>query len=96
MRGEQRAFIDLQRIGRFHRQAPAACVADLSKRGEEALVALDRQNAACADAEQRAGETARARADLQHVATFERASLTRDAAGQIEIEQEILAERFLG
>ena len=46
--------------------------------------------------EQRAREAARAGADLDDGHAVERAGRARDAAGEVEIEQEILAERFFG
>ena len=60
------------------------------------LIALDRDHPARAFGEQRARQSARARADLDHGRAVQGTGGARDAAGEIEIEQEILAERFLG
>ncbi len=46
--------------------------------------------------EQCACQPAGTGADLNDSRTFERLSRPRNARGQIEVEQEILAERFLG
>ena len=69
---------------------------DLGERRDRALVALDRDDAGGAFGEQRARQPARARADLDHRDAVERSGGARDAAGQVEIEQEILAERLAG
>ena len=70
---------------------------DLVERGDGALVALDGDDAARRlRASSARVKPARAGADLDHGGALERAGGARDARGQIEIEQEILAERFLG
>ena len=69
---------------------------DLLQRGDRALVALDRDDACGAERQQRAGQSARPGADLEHGDAGERTGRARDAGGQIEIEQKILSERFLG
>ena len=58
-------------------------------------VALDRDDVARAFEQQRAGEAAGAGPDLDHVGMVERRRGARDAARQVEVEQEILAERLL-
>ena len=68
---------------------------DFGERGEAALVALDRDHLARALREQRARQAAGAGADLDDGDAVERPGGARDAAGQVEIEQEILAERLL-
>src|SRR5205807_9450951 len=45
---------------------------------------------------QRARQPARSGADLQHRSAIERACGAGDSSSQIEIEQEVLAERFAG
>ena len=67
---------------------------DFAKRGNAALVPLDRDHLARPFGDERAGETARARSNLDDRRFVERPGGARDAAGQIEIEQKILAERF--
>src|SRR5262249_61014167 len=69
---------------------------DLGKRAERALVALDGDLPAGADGDERAREAARSGPDLDHVHAVERPGRARDAGGQVEVEQEVLAERFLG
>ena len=76
---------------------PAGIVrGDLGQRRDRALVALDRDHVRGAFGEQRARQPAGSGADLEHRDAFERAGGARDAAGEIEIEQEILAERLAG
>ena len=66
------------------------------QRGNRALVALDGDDALRAFGQQRARQSARPRADLDHGCALQRTAGTGDARGQIEIEQKILAQRFLG
>src|SRR3974390_3335455 len=68
--------------------------ADLGKRGERALIALDRDHLLCSLRQERAGEAARARSDLDDGDAGERPGCAGDLAGQIEVEQEILAKRL--
>ena len=62
------------------------------KRGEAALVLLDGDDAGRAFEKQRPGEAAGPRANFDDGRSFERSGGAGDAAGEIEIEQEILAE----
>src|SRR5579863_5977180 len=50
----------------------------------------------CAGGEERAGEAARAWADLDDGDASQRTGGAGDAPGQVQIEQEVLPERFLG
>ena len=75
---------------------PGIVRGDLRERGDRARVALDRDDAAGAFGEQRAGEAAGPGPDLDHGHAVERTGGAGDARGQIEVEQEILAERFPG
>ncbi len=68
---------------------------NLGERRDRAAVALDRENMRRAFGEQRAGQAAGTGADFENSDAVERSSRARDASGQIEIEQKILAERFL-
>ena len=96
----RRAAAEMRRESNVERVAgddvePAGIVrGDLAERRDRALVALDRDHARGAFGEQRARQPARARADLDDGDAVERAGGARDAAGQVEIEQEVLAERF--
>ena len=67
---------------------------DFAERGKTARVALDRDDAARAEREKRAGEPAGTGADFDNGRVLERCSRPRDAGGEIEVEQKILAERF--
>ena len=55
---------------------------------------LDRDDAFGAEREQRARQPAGAGADLDDGGVLERRRGARDARGEIEVEQEVLAERF--
>jgi hypothetical protein len=60
------------------------------------LVTLDGNHALGAKRQQRPGESAGTRADLQHRHARKRARRPADAGCEIEVEQKVLAERFLG
>src|SRR5690348_11713481 len=57
---------------------------------------LDGDDASGVKREQRAGQPAGARADLDDGGIVERCGRARDAGGEIEVEQEVLTERFAG
>ena len=67
---------------------------DLGQGGQAARVALDGDHVAGALGEERAGEAAGAGADLEHVAGGEVAGAAGDLRGQVEVEEEVLAERL--
>ena len=93
---EVRARIEVERVAGDDLEPAGIALGDLGERGDGAVVALDRDHAPRAGGEERAGQPAGAGSDLDHVDARERAGGARDAGGEIEIEQEILAERFLG
>ena len=66
------------------------------KRRQAALVLLDGDDARRAFEQKRTGEPAGAGADLDDGHALERTGGAGDAARQIEIEQEVLAEALLG
>src|ERR1700751_2834539 len=57
---------------------------------------LDRDDAFGAECEQRACQSARTRADLDDGGVVEWRCRARDARGEIEVEEKVLAERFAG
>src|SRR6478735_7507719 len=61
---------------------------------DRALVMLDGDDASGAEREQGARQPARTRTDLDDGGVLERSRRTRDARGEIEVEEEVLAERF--
>ncbi len=91
----QRGEIRLQRVAGNRFEPAGIVVRDLGKCCQAALVALDGDDAFGAMHQQRAGQAAGAGADLDDRGLREVAGGPRDLAGQIEVEQEILAERFL-
>ena len=91
-----RTRIVVERIAGDDREPAGIVRGDLGERGDGAVVALDRDDAARAGGKQCAGQPARTGSDLDHVDARERARCAGDAGGEVEIEQEILAERFLG
>ena len=70
---------------------------EISSSGRQrALVALDGDDAPRAQRQQRARQSAGTGADLDDGGIFERSRGARDPRGEIEVEQEILSERFAG
>ena len=90
------ARIEVERIARNDRQPSRIARRDLFECRNGAVVTLDRYDSLRALREQCAGEPARTGTDLDHVHAFERTGRACDPSGEIEIEQEILAERLLG
>jgi hypothetical protein len=93
--GEMTGYIECQRIA-FDDLKPARIArGNFLKRGDRALVAFDGDHFSRAFGEQRPRQAAGAGPDFEHGGAVERPAGTRNACGQIEIEQEILAKRFL-
>ena len=90
-----RSRVEIQRIGGDDIEAAGVVRRDLRERRDGAIVALDGDDALRAVGEERTREAAGAGADFDHGHAGERAGGAGDAGGEIEIEQEILAERFL-
>ena len=67
---------------------------DLGERAKRARVALDRDHFACALKHERARKAAGAGSDLDDDDARERPRGAGDFAGQVEVEQEVLAERL--
>ena len=79
----------------MHDLEPAGiALGDIVERRQRALVALDRDDALGAQRQQRARQAAGAGADLDDGRAFERACGARDPRGEVEVEQEVLAEGF--
>ena len=91
---EQGSWIEMLRVGVDDFQPARITLRDIVERGQRALVALDRDHAPRAERQQRPRQPARTGADLDHGGIFERTCRARDPRREIEIEQEILAERF--
>ena len=64
------------------------------ERGKSALVAFDRDHVARTKRQQGARQPAGTGTDLDHRCIFKRTCSARDPRGQIEVEEEVLAERF--
>src|SRR5262249_55316387 len=88
--------IDLHRIPRNDAEPLAEAIRKLLQGRNAALVALDRNHTICAERQQRAGEAARARPDLNDRDACERSGRARDAGREIEVEEKILPERAPG
>ena len=69
---------------------------DILQRRQRTFVAFDGDHVPRAEREQRARQAAGAGADLDDGGVLERARRARDPRGEIEVEQEILSERFAG
>ena len=92
-----RTRVEGERVARRRCRAGRDSAAAIScERGDGALVALDRDDPGGAERQQGARQSAGAGTDLQHRDAGERSRRPGDACGEVEIEQEILAERFLG
>jgi hypothetical protein len=68
---------------------------DLVERRNGPRVTFDSDDLPCPLRQKRAGEPAGTRTDLDHGDTFERAGGAGNAGGQVEVEEEVLAERSL-
>ena len=77
-------------------EAAGKCFGDLAQRRQAALVALDGDHALGTMGQKRAGQPAGTGADLDGRAGAELAGRPRDAAGQVEIEQEMLPQGTAG
>jgi hypothetical protein len=93
--GESRA-VDLERVGGDDLEAAREGVGQVLERLHTAMVALDRDHAAGALEEQRPRQTPGAGPNLDHGNAFETARRARDAAGEVHIEKEVLAQRTPG
>ena len=91
---EQRPRIEVLRVGADDLQPSRIAPGNLLQRRQRALVALDGDDAPRAQRQQRARQPAGTGADLDDGGIFERARGARDPRGEVEVEQEILAERF--
>ena len=92
----QSRVVHLSRIGADDVEPAGIERGDRRKCRQAALVFLDSDDARGAFEQKRAGEAARSRADLDDGHAFEGSGGAGDAARQIEIEQEVLAEALLG
>ena len=87
------AIVDLTRIGGDNVEpAQDRAVGHIPQGGEAALVLLDGDDAGRAFDKQRSGQAARPGPDFDDGRSFERSCGAGDAAGEIEIEQEVLTE----
>ena len=91
---EHRARIEALRVGVHDLQPAGITLRNIVERRQRALVALDRDDALGAQRQQRARQSAGAGADLDHGGALQRARGACDPRGEVEVEQEILAERF--
>ena len=91
-----RTRIDPHRVALDDFQPAAALRDERIKRLDAAMILLDGDDLLRPVREQRARQAARSGSDLDHGDAVERPRRPRDAVDEIEIEQEILAERFLG
>ena len=91
-----RAQVDLERIAFDDVEPSRKMGGDFLQRSHRSAIAFDGDHFLCAVGDERAGQAARAGADFDHRDTFERTRRAGDPPGQVEIEQEILAEGFLG
>ena len=95
-RHAEAAGVRFERVGEDHGQAAGKRGLQFGQGWPAALVALDGDHLPGAHFQQRAREAAGPRADLDDGALGEIAGGARDAAGEVEIEQEMLAKRAAG
>src|SRR5580693_10730815 len=69
---------------------------DLGERAERAGVAFDGDHLLGTLGQERAGEAARTRADLDHGDTGKGSCGASDLSGEVEVEEEVLAQRLAG
>jgi hypothetical protein len=93
---EQRPWIEGLRVGADDFQPSRIPPCDLFERPERALVALHRDDAPRAQCQQRARQAAGAGTDFDHRGVLQRPCRARNPRSEVEVEQEILAERFAG
>ena len=93
---EKGLWIEFEGVAGDNREPPRIMRRDLLKRGHGAPVPLDGDHLPRAFGEQRARQPAGAWADFDDGHASQGARRARDAAGEIEIEQEVLAEGFFG
>src|SRR5262245_46656922 len=91
-----RRGIEFECIARNNIELAGIMLRNFFERRDGAPVAFDRDYFARAFGQQRAGEPAGAWANFDNRYTVKRSGGARDARGEIEIEQEILTEGFLG
>ena len=91
---EQRTGIEGLRVGVHDLEPARIALGDLVQRRQRALVALDRDDAPRAERQQRARQPAGTGADLDDGGVLERPRGARDPRREVEVEQEILAQRF--
>src|SRR5262249_14228305 len=89
-----RSRIEIERVGFDDRQSIGITFRDLGERGDGARIALDRDHPARALRQQRARQAAGAGTDLDDGDAAEIAGGAGDACGEIEVENEVLSERF--
>ena len=93
---EPRTRIEVLGVGADDFQPSRISLRDFLERGEGAFVALHRDHVARSHGQQGARQSPRTGTDLDHGGIFQRARGTRDTGGEIEIQKEILPERFAG
>ena len=86
------ARVEAQSVGLDQREAAAARRRRVRQGGDAARVALDRDHAARAGGEERAGQPAGTGPDLEHGAAAQIAGGTGDPGEQLRVEQEMLAQ----
>ncbi len=88
------ARIEAESVGRHNVEPVRIERGNLLQGGNGPFVALDRDHTGGAERQQSAGESARSGTDFQHGNAGEFSRRARDARGEVQVEQEILSERF--
>ena len=91
--GHDARFVDLEGVGRDHAKATGEVAGELVEGREATPVALDGDDLDRARRQQLARQAAGPGADLEHPPAVQRARRADDAADQVAIVQEVLAQR---
>ena len=93
---EQRPRIESLRVGVDDIQPSRITSRNRLKRGQRACVVFDGDDTPRAQRQQRPRQPAGARPDLDNGRILKRTCGARDPRGQVEVQQEVLAQRFAG
>src|ERR1700730_4521341 len=96
MARNQPTRVDLKCICRDYFESARISLCNLVKGRKCTFAALDGNHSPRPLREQCTGKPAGSRADLHHVDVLERPRCPRNAGNEVEVEQKILAKRFLG
>ena len=92
----QGGLVDLQSVRLDHLKAAGRRLGEFAQQRQEAAVLLDRNQPAGVAFQERPGQAAGPRTHLDHCVALEGPGQARDLAGDVQVQQEVLAEALLG